>query len=134
MSLKIPNVVTVALGQQAGDSMKARLPKSYLNLPQREKDAINNLVQSEYEKMLNEEEVELFTQYTKMMCIVLHDYFGFGESRLRCVMGNFKTLRRRYSDVKTAQEISPLLDKEMERIFRKSKFPQEFVERLQRDV
>ena len=134
MSLKIPNVVTVALGQQEVDSMKARLPKSYLNLPQREKDAINNLVQSEYEKMLNEEEVELFTQYTKMMCIVLHDYFGFGESRLRCVMGNFKTLRRRYSDVKTAQEISPLLDKEMERIFRKSKFPQEFVERLQRDV
>ena len=100
----------------------------------REKDAINNLVQSEYEKMLAEGEVDLFAQYTKMMCIVLHDYFGFGESRLRCVMGDFKTLRRRYRNLSTAQEINPVLDKEMERIFKKSEFPQEYIERLQRDV
>ena len=69
-----------------------------------------------------------------MMCIVLHDSFGFGENRLRCVIGNFKTLRRKYRDVKTAQEVMPVLDKEMERIFKKSKFPQDYVERLQRDV
>lgn len=113
--------------------MKANLPKSYLNLPKRERDAIDNLVQSEYEKKLTEEEVVLFEQYTKMMCIVLHNAYGFGENRLRCVIANFKNLKRKYRDVSTAQELMPILDKEMERIFRKSKFPNEFVERLQRD-
>ena len=132
--MKKPNVATMGLGRVEGERMKAYIPKSYLNLPKREKDAIDNLVASEVDRMLNEEEVVLFAQYTKMMCIVLHDYFGFGESRLRCVMGNFKTLRRRYKNVSTAQEINPILDKEMERIFKKGKFPQEYVERLQRDV
>lgn len=112
--------------------MKARIPKSYLNLPKREREAIDNLVQSEYEKMLTKEEVILFEQYTKMMCIVLHDYFGFGESRLRCVIANFKNLKRRYKDINTAQEVMPVLDKEIERIFRKTEFPKDFVEKLQR--
>lgn len=119
---------------QEGESMKARLPKSYLDLPKREKEAIDNLVASEVDRMLTEEEVVLFTQYTKMMCIVLHDYYGFGESRLHCVIGNFKTLKRRYRNVNTAQEVMPTLDKEMERIFKKNKFPNDFVEGLQRDV
>ena len=114
--------------------MKAHLPKSYRNLPKHEKDAIDNLVKSEINRMLDEEEVTLFAQYTKMMCIILHDYYGFGENRLHCVMGNFKTLKRRYRNINTAQEVNPILDKEMERIFKKNKFPEDFVERLQRDV
>ena len=112
--------------------MKAIIPKSYLNLPKHEKQAIEKLVTSEVDRALSEEEVVLFTQYTKMMCIVLHDYFGFGDSRLHCAIGNFKTLKRRYRDVKTAQDINLILDKEMERIFKKNKFPQDYVERLQR--
>lgn len=132
--MKKPNVVTVASEVRAGESMKAHLPKSYLDLPKREKDAIDNLVASEVDRKLTEEEVILFTQYTKMMCIVLHDYFGFGENRLRCVIGNFKNLKRRYRNVSTAQEVMPTLDKEMERIFRKTEFPQDYVERLQRNV
>lgn len=113
--------------------MKANLPKSYLTLPKREREAIDSLVQSEYEKKLTEEEVVLFEQYTKMMCIVLHDYFGFGDTRLLCAIANFKNLKRKYRDISTAQEVMPVLDKEMKRIFKKSGFPKEFVERLQRD-
>lgn len=113
--------------------MKAHLPKSYLNLPKREKEAIDNLVMSEVDRMLNDEEVVLFAQYTKMLCIVLHDYFGFGESRLHCAIGDFKTLKRRYRNISTAQEINAILDKEMERIFKKNKFPQDYVEELQRN-
>lgn len=132
--MKRPSVETVASGRAEGESMKAHIPKSYLNLPKKEKDAIDNLVADEVERMLTEEEVILFTQYTKMMCIVLHDYFGFGDDRLHCVIGDFKTMRRRYRNVKTAQEVNTVLDKEMERIFKKTKFPQDYVERLQRDV
>lgn len=131
--MKKPNVATVGSEAQEGESMKARLPKSYLDLPKREKEVIDNLVKSEVDRALTEEEVVLFTQYTKMMCIVLHDYFGFGESRLHCVIGNFKTLKRKYKNISTAQEVNAVLDKEMERIFRKNKFPEDYVERLQRN-
>ena len=42
------------LVQQDGESMKANLPKSYLNLPKREKEAIEDLVASEVDRMLTE--------------------------------------------------------------------------------
>lgn len=113
--------------------MKARVPKSYTNLPKHEKKAIDNLVESEINRILSEEEVTLFTQYSKMLCIVLHDYLGFGEDRLYRVIGNFRMLHRKFRKVKTASEINATLDKEMERIFKKRGFPQEYVENLQRE-
>ena len=113
--------------------MKARIPKSYLNLPQYEKDAIGKMVEEEVNHILSEEEVTLFTQYTKMLCIVLHDYFGFGEDRLCRVIGDFRMLHRKFRNVKTAKETNEALDKEMARIFKKNGFPQEYVENLQRD-
>ena len=123
----------MGLEVQAGETMKANLPKSYLTLPKREKEVIDNLVKNEVDRALTEEEVVLFAQYTKMMCIVLHDYFGFGDNRLHCVIGNFKALKRKYKDINTAQEVNAILDKEMERVFKKDKFPQNYVEKLQRD-
>ena len=113
--------------------MKARIPKSYTNLPKHEKKAIDNLVESEINRILNEEEVTLFAQYTKMLCIVLHDYFGFGEDRLCRVIGNFRMLHRKFRKAKTASEVNSALDKEMERIFKKGGFPQDYVENLQRE-
>ena len=113
--------------------MKARTPKSYLSLPKHEKKAIDDLVESEINRILSEEEVTLFTQYTKMLCIVLHDYFGFGEKRLCRIIGNFRMLHRKFRNVKTDKEINEALDKEMARIFKKNGFPQEYVENLQRE-
>ena len=111
--------------------MKAKL-RSYLFLPKKEKKAIDNLVESEINRILSEEEVTLFTQYTKMLCIVLHDYFGFGEKRLCRIIGNFRMLHRKFRNVKTAKEVNEALDKEMARIFPHG-FPQEYVENLQRE-
>jgi hypothetical protein len=113
--------------------MKSRIPISYLNLPKHEKEAISKMVEEEVNRILNEEEVTLFTQYTKMLCIVLHDYFGFGEKRLTRVIGNFRMLHRKFRKVKTAKEVNEALEKEMRRIFKKGGFPQEYVESLQRD-
>ena len=112
--------------------MKSRIPISYLNLPKHEKEAINKMVQDEINGILNEEEVVLFTQYTKMLCIVLHDYFGFGEDRLYRVIANFRMLHRKFRKVKTASEVNEALEKEMKRIFKKGGFPQDYVENLQR--
>lgn len=115
--------------------MKARIPQSYLNLPKHEKDAIGKMVEEEVNRILSEEEVVLFTQYTKMMCIVLHDYMPdpFGEKRLTRVIANFRMLHRKFRKVKTAKEVNEALEKEMERIFKKGGFPQEYVENLQRE-
>lgn len=113
--------------------MKAIIPKSYLNLPQHEKDAIGKMVEDEVNHILEEEEVVLFTQYTKMLCIVLHDYFGFGEDRLYRVIASFRMLHRKFRKAKTASEVNSALDKEMERIFKKNGFPQDYVESLQRE-
>lgn len=112
--------------------MHSRIPKSYLNLPKHEKEAIDKMVESEINRILSEEEVTLFTQYTKMLCIILHDYFGFGEKRLCRLIVNFRMLHRKFRNVKTAKEVNEALDKEMARIF-KHGFPQEYVENLQRD-
>ena len=112
--------------------MKAIVPKSYTKLPKHEKKAIDELVESEINRILSEEEVTLFTQYTKMLCIVLHDYFGFGEKRLTRIIGNFRMLHRKFRKVKTAKDVNEALDKEMARIFPHG-FPQEYVENLQRE-
>lgn len=114
--------------------MKSRIPISYLNLPKHEKEAINKMVQDEINGILNEEEVVLFTQYTKMLCLVLHDYEPdpFGEKRLTRVIGNFRMLHRKFRKVKTASEVNEALEKEMKRIFKKGGFPQDYVENLQR--
>lgn len=115
--------------------MKAKIPQSYLNLPKHEKKAIEQMVQDEVNRILNEEEVVLFTQYTKMLCIVLHDYepVPFGEKRLTRVIGNFRMLHRKFRKVKTAKEVNEALEREMARIFKDSGFPQEYVENLQRE-
>ena len=111
-----------------------RLPKSYLNLPKYEQEAINKAMQDEFVQMVEEEEVNLFTQYTKMMCILMHDYNKdpYGEKRLTYLIGNFRMLHRKFRKLKTAKEINEALDKEMARLFPHG-FPQEFVENLQRE-
>lgn len=114
--------------------MKSRVPISYIFLPKHEKKAIEKMVEDEVNRILSEEEVVLFTQFTKMMCIVLHDYEPdpFGEHRLTRVIGNFRMLHRKFRNVKTAKEVNEALEKEMARIFPNG-FPQEYVESLQRE-
>lgn len=113
--------------------MKARV-RSYLDLPKHEREAVHKSLQEEYNQKLDEEEVNLFTQYTKMMCILMHDYNKdpYGEKRLTYLIGNFRMLHRKFRNLKTAKEIDEALDKEMERIFPHG-FPQEYVENLQRE-
>ena len=117
--------------------MDARIPRSYLYLPKHEKKALDDYYKSEAMRMYNEtldkEEVNLFVQFVKIVCIILHEYFGFGERRLYRVIGCFRMLYRKFRSLKTAKETNEALDKEMARIFRKGGFPQDYVESLQRE-
>lgn len=111
--------------------MNARVPKSYNQLPTREKEVIARLMEEECERIINEHEVQLFVQYTKLACFVLHNYFGLDEQELLSFIGDFRTVQRKYKNVPSATEMENLVNVEMDKIF-KGGFPTKFVEELQR--
>jgi hypothetical protein len=104
-----------------------------MSLPMREREAVRKSMQDEYNQTLDQEEVNLFVQFVKIVCIILHDYFGWGEKRLTYLIGCFRMLHRKFRKLKTAKENNEALDKEMARIFKKGGFPQDYVESLQRE-
>ena len=68
--------------------------------------------------------------YIKMVCMVLHDAFGFGESRLTRFIGNHRRLFvQQYKLVDKGEQIK-YLDKRMAEIFKKDGFPKEFLDNL----
>ena len=88
--------------------MKSRIPISYLNLPKHEKKAVDDYAKSEamrmYHETLDKEEINLFVQFVKIVCVILHDYFGWGEKRLTYLIGCFRMLHRKFKKMKTAKE------------------------------
>ena len=64
--------------------------------------------------------------YIKMVCVTLHDAFGFGEKRLNMFLGNHRRLfSKQQRMVKNNTQIE-YLNKRMTEIFRKDGFPQSF--------
>ena len=111
--------------------MNVRLKKSFNSLPTREQELLTQLMADECKRRMDEEEVNLFLQYMKSACIVLHDYKGFTVEELMIFIGSFTNIRRKFRKLTSIAELEASLDKEMERIF-DGKFPTDFVERLQR--
>lgn len=62
--------------------MKANIPKSWLTLPEKEKQIIYKLVEDQFNKTIDHEEAELQKRWLQLACIVLHrqkDRFGLGQ-------------------------------------------------------
>jgi hypothetical protein len=55
--------------------MKPNMPRSWLTLPKREKDAITKAATQFIEDKVNHEEAELQKIWIQFACIVLHDAF-----------------------------------------------------------
>lgn len=110
--------------------MKARIPKPWERLPKSQKEAI-----ADYMKEIvvdqNEKDARLMLDiYIKMVCVTLHDAFGFGEKRLTMFLGNHKRLFHRQSKmVKDGSQVE-YLDRRMAEIFRKGGFPQDFFDKM----
>ena len=111
--------------------MNVRLKRSFNSLPPREQDIIAEMMREECKRIMDEEEVNLFVQYMKSACVVLHDTKGFTEEELLMFIGSFTNIRRKFRKLTSIPELEATLDKEMDRIF-PGGFPTEFVERLQR--
>lgn len=112
--------------------MNVSIPKSYTALPRKQKEAITEYcrqVALEAAQKTTEKDARIILDlYTKMVCKVLHDTFGFGEKRLYLFLGAHKRLFKEQVKMVSAGTQVPYLNEEMGKIFRKSGYPKEFFE------
>jgi hypothetical protein len=110
--------------------MKCNLPKSYLSLPQKEKDAITELFNEHLNDAISKEEAELQEIWIKLACMLLHENFGFGEERLNRFIAAWNKTYRRNERIGNKPDQTAWLEAEMAKCFPKFGFPQQRIDRL----
>ena len=106
--------------------MKANTPRSWQSLPPAQRQKIEEYAQSVAREVVDRDMRVVLDQYIKMVCMTLHDAFGFGEKRLTYFLGSHKRLfYRQRKMVRNGTQLA-YLDERMAEIFRKDGFPQGF--------
>lgn len=118
--------------------MKANIPKPYERLPKTQKERIEaharNLALVAAREATERDARIMLDIYIKMVCLTLHDGFGFGEKRLTVFLGNHRRLfQRQRKLVKNGTQLE-YLDKRMAEIFKKNGFPQKFFDDMLGEV
>ena len=111
--------------------MKVRLPKSYLDLPQSEKDKINEVMTEEVERQTNKNMAKLQKIWLQFACIVLNKNFGFGKERALLFLGNWKQMYHLNNKLKNEAEQTEYITAEMNRIFGAGGYPTEYIDKLE---
>ena len=111
--------------------MKARIPKSFLNLPKSERETIEKLKNEQVENEVNRYFAQLQKNWLKMSCMVLHNGCGMNAEECLLYLGNFGTAYRENARIATHDEQQKWLDAEMEKIFGTGGFPQKYLDRLE---
>ena len=106
--------------------MKSNTPRSWQSLPPAQRKKIEEYLSQEVKKQIEKDMRIMLDLYIKMVCVTLHDAFGFGEKRLNMFLGNHRRLfSKQQRMVKNNTQIE-YLNKRMTEIFRKDGFPQSF--------
>ena len=118
--------------------MKARIPKAFNELTRADQARVNKYMQdiatTAALEQINKDCRIMLDLYIKMVCVVLHDAFGFGERRLIRFLGNHKLLFTRQARmVKDGTQIE-YLEKRMAEIFPKDGFPKDFFDNMLGEV
>lgn len=111
--------------------MKVRVPKSYNNLSQHDRDIIAQVMDEEIEARVNKRFAELQKIWLQFACIVLHRFFGFGKKRCLLFLANWREIYRFNSTLKDRDEQTAYLSAEMDSIFRKDGYPYAYVDKLE---
>ena len=111
--------------------MKVRLPKSFLSLPQSEKDIIDEVMREELQKQLDKNMAKLQKIWLQFACIVLNRNFGFGKKRALLFLANWREMYRINNRLKTEAEQTEYIKAELDRIFGKDCYPAEFIDKLE---
>ena len=112
--------------------MKARLPKSFLSLPQAEKDAINRVCTIEIENRINAEYAKLQKLWIKYGVIVLHDYLGMSAEDCLLYLANWHEVYRQNSKLPDHKAQSEYIDGKMANIFGDTKFVDNYLDKLEK--
>ena len=106
--------------------MKANVPRSYNSLSPAKRNQIVNYAHEVAREQTEHDCRIMFDLYIKMVCVTLHDAFGFGEKRLNMFLANHRRLfLRQVRMVKNGTQIE-YLNRRMSEIFKKDGFPQKF--------
>lgn len=111
--------------------MKVRTPKSFLQLPQHEKDIINQTLTEEIEKRVNKDMAKLQKLWLQFACVVLHKNFGFGKKRALLFLGNWREMYRKNNKFANEAEQTAFLEAEMNKIFGKEGYPTQYIDKLE---
>lgn len=111
--------------------MKARVPKSFLNLPESEKQKINEVLSEEVQRRVNKEEAEIQKIWLQFACIVLHRSFGFGKNRLLLFLGAWREMYRINNKLKSEAEQTAYLKAEIDKIFGEGGYPYKYIDKLE---
>ena len=117
--------------------MKANVPKApkaWESLPPAQRKIIEDYaIKIAIEAARKQEENDcrvILDIYMKFTCLILHDAFGFGESRLNQFIGNHKRLFAQQTRLVSKGEQLEYLNKRMAEMFPKNGFPQEYIDGL----
>lgn len=110
--------------------MKVRVPKSFTQLPESEKQIINEIMTEEVRKQVNEHMAQLQKVWLQLACIVLHKNFGFGKKRALLFLANWREMYRLNGKFTSEEEQTEFLTAEIEKIFGEGGYPTEYIEKL----
>ena len=106
--------------------MKANIPRSFRSLSSGSRKQIVEYAQDVAREQTQHDMRIVLDLYIKMVCVTLHDAFGFGEKRLTYFLGCHKRLFHRQRRMVANGTQLEYLDRRMKEIFKKDGFPQEF--------
>lgn len=109
--------------------MNCNLPKSWEQLPQREKKIITDLMQQTVNDTIDREEHLIQKIWLQWACLVLHDSFGFDKDQCLIFLGSWKRMYRKNRTFKDDTEQQKFLNERINYIF-DNQYPQDFVDSL----
>lgn len=110
--------------------MKANMPRSWYSLPKAERESLQKVMTNMVYDKVDEEQANLQEVWIKLACIVLHDVFGMGETRLLRFVAAWKRIYRKNERTGCEEKQTEWLASEMARCFPKGGFPQERIDEL----
>lgn len=106
--------------------MRANVPKPWESLPPAQRKRIEDYAREVAREQIEKDGRIILDLYIKMVCVTLHDAFGFGEKRLNMFLGSHKRLFHRQRRMVEENTQLDYLNGRMAEIFKRSGFPQQF--------
>lgn len=114
--------------------MKANTPRSWQSLPSAQRKKIEDHAREVARECVARDERIMLDLYIKMVCVTLHDAFGFGEKRLNMFLGNHRRLFKSQRKMVRNDTQIEYLNRRMAEIFKKDGFPQKFFDDMLGEV